>query len=152
VDIVPWPVEFDDEDMALESYNGFGLWHKIQFKLMSLTRNSESGVVHGFTLACSRRGCCNKNTSIGNGATSGTSVSGQILQLRDSGEVPCPVTVRFRWNSVKKKFRRVSKLVMHHGHDLELKEGASLSNKRIYNEVRVYVESGLPTAQVHTLI
>jgi hypothetical protein len=41
---------------------------------------------------------------------------------------------------------------MHHGHELELKEGQSLSNKRIYDEVRVYVECGLPTALVHTLV
>ena len=39
VDLVPFPTEFRNEDEALLSYNDFGIWHKVQFKILSRTKN-----------------------------------------------------------------------------------------------------------------
>ena len=123
VDIVPWPTEFKNEDEALESYNGFGMWHKVQWKLQSITRNKETAVVDGFTIACARRGCVKKGESASDHTSGGGLSGGAILQLRDTGEVNCLVCIRFRWNKDRKRFRRVSRMIMHHAHDLEIKEG-----------------------------
>ena len=55
VDLVPFPTEFKSEEEALMSYNDFGIWHKVQFKILSRTR-TESGILSGFNICCVRRG------------------------------------------------------------------------------------------------
>ena len=55
VDLVPFAVEFDTPDEALMSYNETGLWHKVQFKILSRSKN-DAGVPHGFSLCCIKRG------------------------------------------------------------------------------------------------
>ena len=91
VDLVPFPVEFESAEEALTTYNDIGLWHKCQFKLLSRT-NNDCGTSHGFTLACARRGNVRTPSTL-----SATKVT-QGLQLKDCGEVPCNVAVRFRWH------------------------------------------------------
>jgi hypothetical protein len=54
VNISPFPTEFKTEDDALMSYNDYGQWHKIQFKLGHRKRN-DAGIVIGFTLVCTKR-------------------------------------------------------------------------------------------------
>ena len=53
--MVPFPVEFDSPDDALLSYNELGLWHKVQFKMLSRSKN-DAGIPHGFSICCVKRG------------------------------------------------------------------------------------------------
>ena len=55
MDLVPFPVEFDSADEALMTYNEVGLWHKVQFKMLSRSK-SDAGAPHGFSLCCIKRG------------------------------------------------------------------------------------------------
>ena len=41
---------------------------------------------------------------------------------------------------------------MHHSHDLDTKSYQSLQNQKIKDEVCLYVECGIPTAQIHELL
>jgi len=43
-------------------------------------------------------------------------------------------------------------MVMHHSHKLEIKQAQSISNKKIYEEVKVYVKCDIPKSQVHTIL
>lgn len=54
VNLSPFPIEFATEDDALLTYNDFGQWHKIQFKLGHRKRN-DAGIVVAFTLCCTKR-------------------------------------------------------------------------------------------------
>ena len=54
VNLVAFPSEFDTEDNTLLTYNNYGQWNKIQFKI-GFRRRNEAGVVIGFGLACVKR-------------------------------------------------------------------------------------------------
>lgn len=43
-------------------------------------------------------------------------------------------------------------MCMHHAHTLDSKNYQTLQNQKIYDETRLYVECGLPTAQIHELL
>jgi hypothetical protein len=49
-------------------------------------------------------------------------------------------------------FRRAPKMMMHHSHKLEVKQTHSLSNKRIYEEVKTYVNCNIPKTQIHSIL
>ena len=71
--------------------------------------------------------------------------------MKDGGETPCPVTIKFTFNKQYNRFRRVSKMVMHHSHKLELKnthQTLSKSHKKIYEEMKVFVQCDIPKQQV----
>ena len=48
-------MEFDSLEDCLLKYNEIGLWHKVQFKMLSNSR-SENGIPHGFSICCVKRG------------------------------------------------------------------------------------------------
>ena len=91
VDLVPFPVEFENPDDALTEYNALGIWHKVQFKVLSISKRPDTGITAGFSLCCAKRGNCRTPQN------SALKVN-QGLVLKDTGEVPCPVVIRFRWN------------------------------------------------------
>ena len=43
-------------------------------------------------------------------------------------------------------------MMMHHSHKLEVKQTHSLSNKRIYEEVKTYVNCNIPKTQIHSIL
>jgi hypothetical protein len=129
-DLVHFPSQFKTVDEALQAYNEYGAWQKVQFKVLSKTQNQ--GLTTGFTLACSMHGKSSKQ------------VTTQGLQLRSTGEVPCPVQIKFRWNKVTNKFKRGSKYCMHHSHDLALKT-MKFDNRTIANELKHFVQAQVPT-------
>lgn len=43
-------------------------------------------------------------------------------------------------------------MCMHHSHPLDAKSYQTLQNQKIYDECLLYVECGIPTAQIHELL
>ena len=41
---------------------------------------------------------------------------------------------------------------MHHSHRLEIKQLQSISNKRIHDEVKIYVQCDIPKTQIHSIL
>jgi len=68
------------------------------------------------------------------------------------------VYVRFWYQPEKGIYKRMSRMIMHHTHKLEMNKdsmpgGASIyQNAQIMREIHLYVECGVPTAQIHELI
>ncbi|CDW84932.1 UNKNOWN [Stylonychia lemnae] len=140
VNLVAFPAEFANEDDALLSYNNYGQWHKIQFKIGYRKRN-EAGVMVGFGLVCTKR----QFKSFGKNVDQG-------LKLRDDCNLNCPVIVRFKWRNDKRKFVRSPRMMMHHSHTLDIKEKSNINNKHIQAEIQTYVECKIPPYQIHKLI
>lgn len=91
----------------------------------------------GFSLVCSKR----QFKSYGK--------IDQGVKLRDTGELACPVAVRFKWNEDKKKFVRSKRICMHHTHQLDITERQNISNKNIQSEIQLYVECKIPVTHIH---
>jgi|LauGreDrversion4_2_1035121.scaffolds.fasta_scaffold152973_1 hypothetical protein len=73
-DLVKFPTEFDNDIDALTTYNEFGSWHKVQFKITSKVYND--GVLTSFCLGCIKRG----------GTSRFTAKVTQGVVLKDNGE------------------------------------------------------------------
>ena len=139
VNLAPFPKEFKTEDDAVLSYNDYGQWHKIQFKVGHRKRN-DGGQIVGFTLVCTKR----QMRQFGK--------IEQGLKLKDDGCLNCPVMVRFKWKEDRKTFCRCTRMIMHHTHDLDIKERSNINNKHIQAEIETYVECKIPVHQIHSLI
>eukprot|EP00347_Sterkiella_histriomuscorum_P023960 403332789 len=131
VNLVSFPSEFTTEDNALLAYNNYGQWHKVQFKIGYRSRNLEGQVI-GFGLACTKR----QFKSIGKNIDQG-------LQLRDDCNLNCPVMVKFKWREHKQKFVRSPRMIMHHTHELDIKEKTNINNKHIQADIQTYVEQSI---------
>jgi hypothetical protein len=55
----------------------------------------------------------------------------QGLKLRDEGCLNCPVMVRFKWKQDKQAFFRSTRIIMHHTHELDIKERSNINNRHI---------------------
>lgn len=43
-------------------------------------------------------------------------------------------------------------MIMHHTHELDIKERSNINNKNIQAEIQLYTECKIPVHQIHTLI
>ena len=43
-------------------------------------------------------------------------------------------------------------MVMHHSHELDIKERSNINNKHIQAEIQIYTECKVPIHQIHTLV
>ena len=74
------------------------------------------------------------------------------LKLKDDCNLNCPVIVRFKWRPEKNMFIRTPRMIMHHTHELDIKEKTNINNKHIQSEIQTYVECKVPAYQIHQLI
>lgn len=70
----------------------------------------------------------------------------------------CPAYVRFWYNPDRGTYKRMSRMMMHHTHALEISAdilpgGMSIfHNAQIMKEIHMYTECGVPTQSIHELI
>ncbi|CAI2359717.1 unnamed protein product [Moneuplotes crassus] len=139
VDFRHFPIYFQTDEEALQTYNSLGLIKKLQFKKCG-ARRDENGFINQFTIACHMR-----NTKKYRYDTK--------LVLRDGiSAMLCPVIARFKWVESKQCYMRDGKCCIKHSHPPEIRDRYLLQNPEVKSEIAMYVECKITAADVQKII